>query len=92
MIDGPGRVSKGGLNIFSFEIRHLLQNLICSQAGCKQIEDVGEADAHASHAGATAALTGIDGDSLSEVHASSIPACPRRLSRCAEANDAFICG
>lgn len=49
-----------------FEVGQLLENLFRRQAGRQEIEHVCDADAQPSNARATAALSGIDGDAVSE--------------------------
>jgi len=56
-----------GAHVFWLEIGQLVEDLFSGQAGGEQVEDVGHADAHASDAGASAALLWIDGDPVHQL-------------------------
>ena len=72
MVEAPAGVAQTGLDVFGLEIRELLENLITPQAGGKQIEDVGDANPHASHARPTATLLRVDRNPRSKVHTSDL--------------------
>src|SRR6266545_3170690 len=58
---------QAGLNILRFQVRELAQYLFGCQSAGEEIENVGDADTHAAHAGAPAALLRIDRDSLCQI-------------------------
>jgi len=70
VIEVAGREPQAGLQVLGFKIRHFVQDLRRCQSGREQIEDIADANAHATDAWAAAALLWVDGDSISDlVHA-----------------------
>jgi hypothetical protein len=56
-------ILNGSQDVFTLEIRIIVENLVEGGASARKLEDIGHADMHASIAGATAALSVVNGDS-----------------------------
>lgn len=57
-----GGVLQGGLQVESFKVRHLGQNLLGGEASGEELEHVGHPDAQAATAGPAATLARVGGD------------------------------
>ena len=55
-------VGDGRRNIFPFKVKHFIQDLVEPKSCREKVQDIGNADSHASDARATSALLGVDGD------------------------------
>jgi hypothetical protein len=53
----------GGFDVIRLQIWHLIKDLRVTETVAEQVEHVRHTDAHATNAGAAAALLRIDGDS-----------------------------
>lgn len=72
MIDAtPGEPNRC-IDIFGFEIRHFIEDLLRRASSQEQIEDIGDADAHAANAGPSATLFRIEGDASLPVSHSAV--------------------
>ena len=67
MVNSPTRESQAGLKILRFQVREVAQHLFWRQSAGEEIENVGDADTHPTHAGAPPALLRIDRDSLCQI-------------------------
>ena len=67
MVNSPTCESQAGLKILRFQVRKVAQHLFRHQSAGKEIENVGDADTHPTHAGAPPALLRIDRDSLCQI-------------------------
>lgn len=63
-----GGVLQGGADVLFLQIRVVLQDLGMTGASGQQVEDIRDPDAHATDAGAPAALMGVDGDTCQRAH------------------------
>ena len=63
-----GGVLEAGVNVRRFEVGEVLQNFRLRHAGGEHVEHILDPDAHPADAGASAALGGVDGDAVEEVH------------------------
>ena len=63
-IAGLVGVLQGGLKVGGFEVGHLSQNLLGTEAGGEKLEHVGHADAHAANTGPAAALARVGSDAM----------------------------
>ena len=59
MINLGGSILKTGTNILGFKVRIILENLCFCCASSQHVQDVLDANAHASNAGTATALAGI---------------------------------
>ncbi len=66
MIDTTAGVGNSGLNIVRFQIGHLIENLGGGEAIGEEIEHIGDPNAHASDAWASATLGRIHGDAFEQ--------------------------
>ncbi len=64
MVNAATGVDKTGFEIIRLQVRHLVKNLDGVEASSEEIEHVTDTDAHPTHARATSALRGIDGDAI----------------------------
>jgi hypothetical protein len=64
MVQFARGVLKRGLQIFSIEIRHFLQNLLSIQPSRKEVQNINYAYSHPANTRAAAALVGVDGYSV----------------------------
>ena len=60
MIQLAGGIVQGSFQILCFEIRHFFQDLLGSEPGRKEIENINHANTHAANARSTAALLRIN--------------------------------
>jgi len=58
---------QAGLQVFRFEIRHLVKDLGGGQAGREEVEDIANANTHPPHAGPPPTLLGVYRDSISNL-------------------------
>jgi hypothetical protein len=68
MIDALTCEAQTGLDIPGLQVRKLSQHLLGAQPTGQEIENVGHADSHPADARTPAALLGIGGNSLAQVH------------------------
>jgi hypothetical protein len=68
MVDLASGILQARLQVLRFQIRQLLENFLTRQRCGKEIENVGDANAHSTNAWAPAALFRVDGDSGGQIH------------------------
>lgn len=69
MVGLAGGVLNGRKNVFSFQERIVREDLFVGSSRCQQIEDVGDADAKAANAWASAAFARFNRDPLQPLDA-----------------------
>jgi len=57
-----------GRDVFIFKVWEILEDLFAIHSSCEVFEDISDRDAHPADAGLSAALVGLDRDSLSVFH------------------------
>jgi hypothetical protein len=62
MVNLPGCIGQGGLQVFRFQIREVREDLLAALASGKELKDVLHTDPHAADAGPAAALIRVVGD------------------------------
>src|SRR5579871_4659054 len=67
MIEVSCGIDERGFEIVHLKIGKVGQNRVAAQSSSKQIQDIGDPNAHASNTGATTTLLRIDGDSLQKI-------------------------
>jgi hypothetical protein len=75
VVQPAGSELERGSDIIGLKIRHLVRDLIGCQSGGEQIQDIGDADAHATDARSTAALLWIDGNAVHQLGHDSVLPC-----------------
>ena len=67
MVQLASSILQSSPQIFHFEVRHFFQDLLGSEASCKEIKNIDDAYAHPAKARSTATLVRIDCDSLQQI-------------------------
>ncbi len=67
MIEPTTGKLQAGRNVFGFEIRQFLKDLLLREVGSEQIQYIDDADAHPTNAGASATLLRVDRDTFNEL-------------------------
>jgi len=67
VVHAPGGVTQGCLDIFLFEIRKFLQNLLRGQSGGEEIQNVDYSNAHTANAWTATALLRVDRNPIPQI-------------------------
>ena len=64
MINSTTRKPDRGFDVFGFEVRHFIEDLLRRQPGQEEIEDIGYTNAHATNTRSSAAVFRVEGDAF----------------------------
>jgi hypothetical protein len=92
MVNAPARVNHAGFHIVRFEIGQLFEDFFSGQTGSEQVQYIAHANPHPANTRTPAALLGIDGNALQNVHGNNMtPMCWNSTEICAaRASDRVI--
>lgn len=64
MVQATSGIREGGMQVFALQVGHLGKDVVGAQPGGKQVQHVGDADAHAADTRTPGALPQVDGDTI----------------------------